>query len=305
MAEKEPTAAAVPGNTIAPAAVAPEAPAPAASPAASPAQPATPVAAEVKAEPERTPTLLEKFDEKKAAEAKPAEAAKPAEGTTKLAEPAKPGEAKPAEAKPAEAVKPAEGAKPAEAAKPSEPAKPEPVEYKYTLPETIKMDDALKGKVHTAFDAFRADPAQGAQKLIDLYVEQRTEDAKLTLKNQFDVFNKTKGTWEKDWMADPEIGGAGHMTAMGAIARTRDLGISSAKPGSAQYLADRAQFDQFLATTGAGSHPAFGRLLHNLARFIDEPQAAEAPTEIRPTKTNGKAPKGGIYTHPSSANMDK
>lgn len=281
-----PNAAAPIPDSIAAAPAPDVAPGPVAQPAAESSPLPAPIP-ETPAEPTLTPTLLEKFEADKAA----ALAAK---------EPAKE-IGKPAEAKPGDKPADKEAAKP-EAEKPAEPVKPEPVEYKYTLPETIKMDDALKGQVHEAFDALRSGDAQ---KLFDIYAAQRQSDAEQTLKNQFDVFNKTKETWEKAWLADPEIGGAGHNTAMGAIARTRDLAISSAKIGSPRYNADRAEFDQFLAVTGAGSHPVFGRLLHNLARFIDEPQAAEVPTNIRPPKNIGKAPKGGIYTHPSSANMDK
>lgn len=297
--EKIETPAAIPAPAAAPADGGPPASAP---PVASPAEPAAPI--EAKVEPSRTPTLLEKFDTEaeakaaseaaKVAEAaaktkpadKPAEAAKPAD---KAADAPKPDAAKPAEAKPAEAEKPAELT---------------PVEYKYTLPEGLSMDDALKGKTHAAFDAFRANPAEGVQKLIDLHAEIEQRRAEQTVRNQFDVFNKTKETWEKDWLADPEIGGAGHRTALGAIARVRDIGVTSAKEGSPQYDADWKQFEQFLAITGAGSHPAFGRLMHNLSRYIDEPQAKDLPTDIKPTKTNGKAPRGSIYNQDSLAKMD-
>ena len=256
-------------------------------------------AADAPAEPTRTPTLLEKFDtETKAAaeSAEPKETAKAEPVAPEAKTDVKPTETKPGEAKAADAPK--DGDKPFEA----EPAALAPLEYKYALPETLTMDDVLKGEVHKAFDSLRTGDAQP---LIDFYAKQRQQDAEQTLRNQFDTFNKTKETWEKDWLADPEIGGAGHRTALKAIARTRDLGISSAAPGTKQYEADRAQFDQFLVITGAGSHPAFARLLHNLSRFTSEPQAEDIPTDIKPTRTNGKAPKGGIYNHPSSANMDK
>src|ERR1700721_296975 len=288
---------------VAPAEVAPTAPAqPAVTDAAAPPVTPEPVKA---VEPERTPTLLEKFDaEKPKPEAKPAE--KPAEAA-KAADAAKPAEpakdaAKPAEAKAAEAPKPAEG-KPAEAAKPVEAAKPEPVEYKYTLPETLKLDAPRKAETHAAFDSFRADPTN-PQPLIDLHNKAMTEFAEQTRRNQFETFNKTKEGWEKDWLADPEIGGAGHRTALKAIARARDLGVSSAAVGTPQYEADMSAFNQFLAITGAGSHPAFAKLLHNLSRFVSEPQAEDIPADIKPSKTNGKAPKSSLYTHASSANMD-
>ena len=257
-------------------------------------------------------TLLEKFDEDKAAKAAD-EAKKAAEAAPKKDEKKaeakgeeKPGdkpkeEAKPAEAKPED--KKADEAKAAEPAKDT--AKPEPVTYEYKLPDTLKMDDALKAEVHTAFDTFRADPAKGAQALIDLHAKTMTDYATNyaaeTLKNQFKVFNDTCRNWEKQVLADPELGGAGHETAMGAVARARDLTISSAKPGTPRYVAERKEFDDFLRTTGAGSHPAFMRMLHNAARYIDEPQASNQPlSEIKPPKGNGRSPGSRMYDHPSS-----
>ena len=119
-------------------------------------------------DPAEVPTLLEEHGAAKiAAEpAKPAAEAGKEPGTAaepKPAEPTKPADGKAAETKPAEA-------KPAEAeAKPTEPIKPEPVEYKYTVPEVIKLDDARKAELHAALDEFRANPAEGAQKLLDLH----------------------------------------------------------------------------------------------------------------------------------------
>lgn len=257
------------------------------------------------AEPERTPTLLEKFDAEKAAEAKPAdkpaEAAKPAADTAKPGEPAKDA-AKPAEAKAAEAPKPAEGEKPAETAKPAEPAKPEPVEYKYTLPETLKLSDERKTETHAAFDAFRADPAN-PQPLINLHNRAMTEYAEQLRRDQFKTFNNTKAGWETNWLADPEIGGAGHRTALKAIARVRDDFVSSAQQGTPKYNQDWKEFNEFLAITGAGSHPAFARLMHNLSGYVTERQAEQNPVDIKPPKDIGKQPgnfKQIMYDNPRS-----
>ena len=243
-------------------------------------------------EPERTPTLLEKFDAEKAAEAKPVE---------KPAEPAKDA-AKPGETKAAEAPKPAEGDKPAAETKSAEPAKPEPVEYKYTLPETLKLDDARKTETHAAFDSFRADPTN-PQPLIDLHNKAMTEYAEQTRRDQFDTFNKTKAAKEIDWKADQEIGGAGYQTALRAIARTRDDFVSSAKQGAAKYEQDWKEFNEFLAFTGAGSWPAFGRLLHNVSGYVTERQAEQNPVDIKPPKDIGKQPgsfKETMYDNPRS-----
>ena len=314
-----PASSAAPELPLAPASASPApieaAPAPAvitpAAPAAVADKPAGDVAAAAapKAdEPKLEPTLLEKFDAEQAQKVKDAEAAKavkPAEAkpgdkpAEKVAE-TKPGE-KPADA----AAKPAEDKKPGEEAKPAEPALA-PIEYKYTLPDTIKMDDALKGRVHTALDEFRADPALGAQKLIDLHAETMQQYAEQTRRDQFDVFNKTKSAWETQVMADGEIGGAGHNTAMTAIARARDATVSSAKQGTPRYAAEMKEFNEFLAVTGAGSHRAFNRLMHNVARYVDEPQAeTSALTELKPPKNNGRAPGSKLYDHASSQKMSR
>jgi len=228
----------------------------------------------------------------KPSETKPAEVPAPEpsllETLGKKPEAAKPEGEKPAEVKPAEAVKPEE-AKPTEAAKPEA---PQPVEYKYTLPETLKMDDAMKGEVHKAFDDFRANPSEGAQGLINLHVQRMQEFATQIDKQNRQAFADYRKSMRDKVMADPELGGAGHQTAMGAVARMRDLFVPEK---------DRAEFDDMLRITGAGDHPAMLRLLHNAAKWFDEP--AVAPPEARPTKGNGRRPNGGLYSEESRAKM--
>lgn len=273
----EPVASVADSAPAAAPAVSPAAEAPAAGepkePAKEPAKDAAKDAPKEQLASER-PSLLETFDKKDAAK-----------------DAAKPTEAKPADAKPVDPAKPAET----------------PIEYKYTLPETLTMDDALKGEVHSAFDAFRANPAEGAQALIDLHAKSMQQFAEQVARDQHKVFNQTRDQWNKEIMADPVIGGAGHLTAMGAVARMRDMLVPS------EMMAPRkwgdgsprpSEFEEFLRITGAGDHRVFNRILHNAARFFDEPQARDMPTEIKPPKGNGRAPKGGIYNHPSSANME-
>lgn len=263
---QEPVAAASPA-AAAPA-VAPEPvvePAPAPAPVAEPEAPApAPEPEPAPAAPAPEPTLLQKHDaEAAAAEPKPAEP--PAVVPT------------PAEAKPAEA--PAEAA----AAEPPAPVAPEPVEYKYDLPETIQMDDATRGSFHTALDAFRADPAAGAQGLIDLHNQTMQQYADHLAAEQQRVWNETRKGWQTEVMGDEQLGGAGFETTMGAIARMRDLLVPESR---------RAAFDNFLTVTGAGDHPEFLRILHNAARIYDE--APMPPPGARPPPSNGQAPVRGL-----------
>src|SRR6185312_4649458 len=118
-----------------------------------------------------TPTLLEQFDKDKAAtDAKPAADAKPDADKPKAE-----GDKAAAEAKPAEPAAKPEGETPPAVA---------PIAYEYALPESIKMDDAQRGELHAALDAFRADPAKGAQSLIDLHNKSMQAFAEQTVKDQ-------------------------------------------------------------------------------------------------------------------------
>jgi hypothetical protein len=295
----EPVAAPVAAAAPLAAAASPE-PA-AAAPAAAAAAPAPEAAPAVELVAER-PSLLESFgkdaDKQKPAVDKPAvEAVKPDAASDKPDDKTvKPAEAKPADpAKPAEAAKPEGEPKPGEAEKPAEPAALAPIEYAYELPPTLKVDDALKGEITTAFDAFRADPSKGAQALIDLHAKTMTDYAAnlaaQTLADQHKAFNDTRTKWNTDWMADAEIGGAGYQTSMRAIARMRDQFVSDAVPGTPKYQADLKGFEEFLRVTGAGDHPAFGRFLHNVARAFDEP--APPPVNTRPPPNHGQKPGSG------------
>lgn len=258
IAPADPVAAASPGQAASPAPVV-ETPS-----AAGAVVTAEPVAA--LETPVVEPSLLEKFDAEKKGDPKRAD-------------------------KPADPAKPAEAAKPGDPEKPAE-ASPElpKVEYKYDLPETIKMDDAQKGEFTSALDKFRADPAGGAQGLIDLHNKALQSFAEQSTANQYKVWNDTRAEWRTKVMADPELGGSGHQTAMGAIARMRDLLVGEKEAPA---------FEDFLRATGAGDHPAFLRMLHNAARYFDEP--ALPPPGAKPSPNNGKPPgRGRLYDHPTS-----
>jgi hypothetical protein len=267
-ASPPPSAAQPPAAEPAPVVATTPAPAPAVA-TDKPVEPSSPAAAEPAA---AVPTLLEKFDKEKAdAEAAKAAAKAPAPKpqATETAKPAEAGVAPP----------------------PTTPA-PAPVNYEYTLPETIKMDDVIRGEVHKAFDDFRADPSKGAQGLINLHEKQMRAFAEHMANEQQRIFRETRQGWAKEILSDPEIGGSGHQTAMGAIARMRDLFVPER---------DRPRFEEFLRITGAGDHPSFLKLLHQAARFYDEPSLP--PPNPRPAPGNGRRPTNrlrDIYDHPRS-----
>lgn len=255
------------------------------------------------------PSLLETFIKDGAAEAAAAKAkeepAKP-EGEVKPAEPVKAAEAKPAE----EPVKPAVDAKPPEPVKAPEPVvpppAPEPVKYEFALPEGLRADekkiDAFSALLNEAHLPAELGKVVG-EKLLGLHNEAAKEYSDFVAREQHRVFNETRDGWNKDVLAHPEIGGAGHVTAMRKIARVRDAVISSAPVGTAEYLADVAAYEDFLRITGAGDHPAHLAMMYRMDKFIGEPQADEMPTNIRPTPQNGARPgnfKQVMYDNPRS-----
>lgn len=275
------------------------APAPEAPPAA-PAAEAPPAAAAPPA-PERIPSLLE--------------AAKvPGETPT---EPPKPPEAPPAEAKPPEGEKPPEAEKPpaevkspAEApkepekasevetkppeveVKPPEPVRAEPLEYKFDLPADMVIDDIRKAALFTALDTYRADPSN-IQPLVDFHHATIQEIAGQALKYQHDVFNETKSTWRKEVMSDEQIGGNGHETAMGVVARMRDRFVSQHPRDSAGWEADQKALIEALDLTGAGDHPAILRFIHNVGVAFDEPPPPPPSLGGKPPQ-QPTGPKGGV-----------
>jgi hypothetical protein len=131
------------------------------------------------------------------------------------------------------------------------------------------------------------------QDLLNLHAEGMQAYADHVAKEQHRVFNDTRDGWKKDVMADEQLGGSGYQTTMGAIARVRDLAVGEK---------DRPAFEQFLRITGAGDHPAFLRMMHNLSRVLDEPQASEIPNDPKPIPAvQGRGARRTVmYDHPRS-----
>jgi ElaB/YqjD/DUF883 family membrane-anchored ribosome-binding protein len=248
-------------------------------------------APEVAAVPEKAPSLLE-------------EAASPADEAAPKTE-AKPEEAKPTEAK---EEKPAEE-KPVEVEAKTEEAateevvveKPvlEPVEYEYVVPENIVMDDARKAELHTALDAFRADPKTGATALLDLHNQTIAEYAQHTSNEQHRIFNEQVEAWRTQSMGDEQFGGAAWKTSSKAIARARDAFVSRHPFGSDEYKAERQEFINMLDYSGVGNHPAMLRMLHNVARFVDEP-APPIIGDVKQVPERGKRSGNPLHDNPRS-----
>lgn len=214
---------------------------------------------------------------------------------------------KPAEAKPAEAPKPAEAAKPAEAkpgeapALPAEAAAPTPIAWEYTIPEEVNLnaegtlkakvnfDDDSKTRVNAMLEAFSANPRNKdtQQALADFHIERLAEQAKQTSDFNRNFWNDTRKQWRDRWAGDPEIGGSGIETTKAAIARVIDIGMrwQDTSKANKDFQQD---LEQAFEMTGAGDHPAVGRLFARLARFMDE--SPQPMTNIKPPPDNSKPP---------------
>lgn len=178
-------------------------------------------------------------------------------------------------------------------AKPAEPVAPEPAPLRtyeaFTLPEGI----TAAPEQLTAFQEIAAKhnlDQEAAQNLINMHAGAITQYAEHLAQEQHRVFADTRKQWQAQIKGDPELGGAGFETTMKAVARMRDKLVPASH-------AD--EFNQFLRVTGAGDHPAFFRLMHNAARYFDEP-AAPAVVAAPLKNPSGSKGRGLIYDHPTS-----
>ena len=259
----------------------------AAAPAPAPAAPPPPPAPAVESipHPAEVPSLLEGVAAPGTAPPPPA------------ADPAKTEVPAPAPVEPAKTDVPPP---PAEVAPPP-PPEPVKVEWDFSIPETLKVTDEQKSELTGILDSILAPkegetPSQAVNRLFDLHAQAMAETVKQIQQDQISAFNETRANWRKEVLADEQLGGAGHQTAMGAIARMRDLSISDHKPGTPGYAKDLQEYEQFLRVTGAGDHPAYLRQLHRFAKFFDEP--ALPPPNPKPPADIGRNPqRRGLYAN--------
>lgn len=169
-----------------------------------------------------------------------------------------------------------------EAPKTEEAKAPESIEYKFEFPETIKADVPEVAEFTNLLNEARV-PPEAAQKMLNLHAKAMEgfvkEYQENVLRDQIKAFNDTRAGWRKEVLADPEIGGAGHKTAMGAIARMRDLFVPES---------ERDSFNKMMDLTGAGDHPALLKAFHRAARYFDE--GAIPPANPKPPPNLGVNP---------------
>lgn len=231
-------------------------------------------------------TLLEQFD--KDAAAKPevvVEGEKPAVEAKEGEKPAV--EAKVEEAKPAE-VQP-------------KPVEPEPIKFEYKLPEGVVLPEAQQTELNEAFTNFARNPgsAEAQQKLVDFHQARLTEVADAATRFQHQTFSDVRDRWQNEIKNHPTLGGGNLAPALQAVAHVRDNFVSLEPRGSKAYDAAMARFNEFTHYTGAGDHPAFLELMHNISTVLNEASSDVTPDVklIQQQENNGRAP---IYRHPTS-----
>ena len=269
-------AAAAPVADVAAPAPAADAGKPAAD-APAPAADAPQPAADAKAAPVKdfAPSLLDEAV-KPTAEAKPAEAKagdKPADAAAADAKPSDKKEPAAADAKPADAK--ADEKKPAEAkaadAKPAEP--PAPIKYEFKFPEGVKAED-LNPEQMDAFSGILNEvrvPPEKAQALLDMHLGEiqriSKEVGEQVAERQWNVFNEQQRKSREEVMADPELGGARHDTAIKTVMSVLDAfslrDQTSKNPRSSDVIsAERKQILDDFRATGIANRASLLRLLN-------------------------------------------
>lgn len=181
-----------------------------------------------------------------------------------------------------------------------------PISWAYEIPEEINLnpegtlkakvnfDDEAKTKVNAMLEAFSTNPGSKdtQQALVDFHLDRLREQ-----NNQQDAFNRnfwndTRKGWRERWAGDTEIGGSGFETSKAVASRALDVAMRW-KDTSPANLAFHRDVEEFFETTGAGDHPAMGRILTRIGRFLDE--SPPPPPNVKPPPDNSKQPgRGGL-----------
>lgn len=201
-------------------------------------------------------------------------------------------------AKSGDAAKPGEEPKPGDEAASADAAivqTPKIVYEAFKLPDGVRTDPEAMTQATELFGTMGLKQDQ-AQSLIDRHAAEMqkyaTQLSQHLFSEQHRVFGETRRGWIDKIKSDPEIGGSAFDTVSKAAAEMRDLFVT----------ADHTkEWNEFVNTTGAGDHPAFVRLLNNVAKRFREPHAMAAPS--KPAPDAGKPPGGrraSLYDHATS-----
>lgn len=136
-----------------------------------------------------------------------------------------------------------------------------PEKYEFKLPEGTELVPEVAEKAQALFKELGL-PAEGAQKLVDFYVEQMNTVAQ----QPYDAYDEMRAGWREEVAKDAEIGGSKFEGVKNTIAKAYDV-IGQTPEGKALV----ASFKETMDLTGAGDHPAFIKMFWKLASRIVEP----------------------------------
>jgi hypothetical protein len=123
------------------------------------------------------------------------------------------------------------------------------------LPEGVEVDQPSMDSFISVMNDAALTPQARAQQLIDL----QTNLMKQASEKGSELWNKTQEDWQKQTLADPEIGGAKWPEASAGISR---LLTEFAPKGK------EAEFRQAWGLTGAGNHPLIVKFLANVSKKL-------------------------------------
>jgi hypothetical protein len=172
-------------------------------------------------------------------------------------------------------------------AEPPKPAEPEgaPEKYEdYKVPEGYTLDPEVRTKADGIFKGMGLSQKE-AQSLVDFYISETKE----VFEAPFKAYNDMKEQWRQDAMNHPEL--------KGKLAKDGDIQTRISRAlGQMNDPALESEFRQMMELTAAGNHPAFIRVLYNLAKQVTEGSHVAGSG---PSQAGQSAP--GKATQPSAA----
>jgi hypothetical protein len=160
----------------------------------------------------------------------------------------------------------------------------EPIKWDYSIPETVKLDDAGRTQVNQMFADAGVRPDK-AQSLVNYHAEQMGKVKAEVDRANRKYWNDLRGERREQLKADPVMGGSSFQTTQATARRMVDMfthGWSDA---------EKREFERDIEITGIGDFPSFYRLLKGAARFYDE--GGLPPSNPLPPPDLGKRPGRG------------
>jgi hypothetical protein len=275
--------------------------------AAAPTTPEAPASTDAPVADASEPTLLEsatgkKPDAKAEGDNKdspaPADAAKPEDGK-------KPEEGKEPKAddKKADGDKDAAKTDPENKDAPADDQPPAPIKYDaFKVPDGIKLDDKEMEKF-TEVAGKAQIPQDVAQNLIDLYVEERKQDAIRAQQHQQDVWKQLNNGWKDELRKHPELGGNRLETTLGRAKAVIEEYLGGEKYGGSPELVQ--QLMGHVKANGMGNFMPFVRLLNTIGEQLNIFEDTPVSANPQPPRTPRGPGQRGWYDKSNMGNGAK